>query len=201
MTFFRRCTFVIFFTSLRHHSDPTDDAKEVRWAEVRGRKDIRGGWLQSRLKNHKLFFSLQPQNVVLMGQFPNCEIKLCDLEVARVIKTDGDIREMIGTPDYVAPEILSMEPITLSADIWSLGVVAYVLVTGGFSPFGGDTDQETLRNITTAPLDFPPELFEGVSDMAKEFISLCLDRNPPQRPTVKECLAHVWIAQELIYAD
>ena len=43
-----------------------------------------------------------------------------------------------------APEILGMEPITLAADIWSLGVLAYVLLTG-FSPFGGDTDQETLR--------------------------------------------------------
>lgn len=69
-----------------------------------------------------------------------------------------------------------MDPITLAADIWSLGVVAYVLLTG-FSPFGGDTDQETLRNISTAVLDFPPELFEGVSDLAKEFISLCLVRD------------------------
>ena len=76
-----------------------------------------------------------------------------------------------------APEILGMEPITLAADIWSLGVAAYVLLTG-FSPFGGDTDQETLRNITTATLDFPEELFEGVTELAKEFISLCLCRDP-----------------------
>ena len=54
-----------------------------------------------------------------------------------------------------------MESITLSADIWSLGVVAYVLLTG-FSPFGGDTDQETLRNITTATLDF--RVPEGCKD-------------------------------------
>ena len=42
----------------------------------------------------------------------------------------------------------------------------------------GETDQETLRNITSAPLDFPSELFEGVSDEAKEFIKMCLNRNP-----------------------
>jgi len=136
---------------------------------------------------------IKPQNIVLMGQFPNCEIKLCDLEVARVIKEDELIRDIIGTPDYVAPEILGMDPITLAADIWSLGVCAYVLLTG-FSPFGGDTDQETLRNITTATLDFPEELFEGVSDLAKEFMSMCLSRDPTKRPTVKECLAHVWLA-------
>ena len=47
------------------------------------------------------FFFLQPQNIVLMGQFPNCEIKLCDLEVARIIQKDEYIREIIGTPDYV----------------------------------------------------------------------------------------------------
>ena len=76
-----------------------------------------------------------------------------------------------------APEILAYEPISLAADIWSLGVLAYVLLTG-FSPFGGESDQETLRNIAAASLDFPAELFEGVSDDAKEFIADCLDRNP-----------------------
>ncbi len=65
----------------------------------------------------------------------------------------------------------------MAADVWSLGVLTYVLLTG-FSPFGGDTDQETLRNITAAKLDFPQELFEGVSDMAKDFITQCLNRNP-----------------------
>merc|ERR1719209_211581 len=129
-----------------------------------------------------------------MSEFPNCEIKLCDLEVSRVIQENEEIREIIGTPDYVAPEILAYEPISLAADIWSLGVLAYVLLTG-FSPFGGDTDQETLRNIASAQLDFPAELFEGVSEDAKEFIADCLNRNPKSRPTVQQCLQHPWIAQ------
>ena len=81
------------------------------------------------------------------------------------------------TRSNAAPEILAYEPISLAADIWSLGVLAYVLLTG-FSPFGGETDQETLRNIASASLDFPAELFEGVSDEAKEFITECLHRNP-----------------------
>merc|ERR1719266_2625718 len=137
---------------------------------------------------------IKPQNIVLMSEFPNCEIKLCDLEVSRVIQDHEEIREIIGTPDYVAPEILAYEPISLAADIWSLGVLAYVLLTG-FSPFGGETDQETLRNISTAALDFPAELFEGVSDEAKEFIKECLSRNPKDRPSVSACLQHSWIAR------
>jgi len=136
---------------------------------------------------------IKPQNIVLMSEFPNCEIKLCDLEVSRVIQEGEYIREIIGTPDYVAPEILAYEPISLAADIWSLGVLAYVLLTG-FSPFGGDTDQETLRNISTASLDFPSELFEGVSDEAKDFIADCLQRDPKKRLSVDQCLTHPWIA-------
>merc|ERR1712223_86296 len=138
---------------------------------------------------------IKPQNIVLMSEFPNCEIKLCDLEVSRVIQEHEQIREIIGTPDYVAPEILAYEPISLAADIWSLGVLAYVLLTG-FSPFGGETGQETLRNIASASLDFPAELFEGVSDEAKEFITECLHRNPKARPTVWQCLQHPWIARD-----
>ena len=48
-----------------------------------------------------VFYFFQPQNIVLMGSFPNCEIKLCDLEVSRVIKEDREFTEIIGTPDYV----------------------------------------------------------------------------------------------------
>jgi len=163
-------------------------------------QDVQGFMLQlleaiSYVHERKIaHLDIKPQNIVLMSEFPNCEIKLCDLEVSRVIQENEEIREIIGTPDYVAPEILAYEPISLAADIWSLGVLAYVLLTG-FSPFGGDSDQETLLNITSAQLDFPAELFEGISEDAKEFIADCLNRNPKARPTVQQCLVHPWIAQ------
>lgn len=163
-------------------------------------QDVQGFMLQlleavSYIHGRKIaHLDIKPQNIVLMSEFPNCEIKLCDLEVSRVIQEGEEIKEIIGTPDYVAPEILAYEPISLAADIWSLGVLAYVLLTG-FSPYGGDTDQETLRNIASATLDFPAELFEGVSEEAKDFIADCLKRKPEQRPTVSECFHHPWIAQ------
>jgi len=71
---------------------------------------------------------------------------------------------------------LLYEPLTTSADIWSVGILTYVLVTG-FSPFGGDTDQETYRNIVNEPVDYPEELFEDVSAAAIDFINKLTAKN------------------------
>ncbi|XP_066995531.2 uncharacterized protein [Anabrus simplex] len=136
---------------------------------------------------------IKPQNLVMMADFPDCDVKLCDFEISRVVLEGTEIREILGTPDYVAPEILHYEPITLAADMWSLGVTTYVLLTG-FSPFGGESDQETFCNISRAQLDFPEELFEDVSEDARDFIRHLLVRDPSARPTAKECLRHRWFS-------
>uniref|UniRef100_A0A1B6CVK4 Protein kinase domain-containing protein n=1 Tax=Clastoptera arizonana TaxID=38151 RepID=A0A1B6CVK4_9HEMI len=138
---------------------------------------------------------IKPQNLVMMGDFPDCNVKVCDFEISRVILEGTEIREILGTPEYVAPEILHYEPITLAADMWSLGVTTYVLLTG-FSPFGGETDQETFLNISQAQLDFPAELFEDISEDAKDFIGKLLVRDPKLRLTAKECLRHRWLASK-----
>ncbi|XP_014211568.1 homeobox protein 5-like [Copidosoma floridanum] len=133
-----------------------------------------------------------PQNLVMMGNFPDCSVKLCDFEISRVILEGTDVREILGTPEYVAPEILHYEPITLAADMWSLGVTTYVLLTG-FSPFGGETDQETLKNIIHGQVDFPEELFEDVSIQARDFVAKLLILEPSDRMTAKQCLQHEWL--------
>ncbi|XP_015605421.1 probable serine/threonine-protein kinase DDB_G0278901 isoform X2 [Cephus cinctus] len=135
---------------------------------------------------------IKPQNLVMMGSFPECDVKLCDFEISRVILEGTEVREILGTPDYVAPEILHYEPITLAADMWSLGVTTYVLLTG-FSPFGGETDQETFQNISMGEVDFPEELFEDVSAQAKDFVAKLLVPDPSARITAKQCLRHEWL--------
>ncbi|XP_008203481.1 probable serine/threonine-protein kinase MARK-A isoform X2 [Nasonia vitripennis] len=135
---------------------------------------------------------IKPQNLVMMGSFPDCNVKLCDFEISRVVLEGTEVREILGTPDYVAPEILHYEPITLAADMWSLGVTTYVLLTG-FSPFGGETDQETFKNIILGQVDFPEELFEDVSAQAKDFVAKLLVLEPSARMSAKQCLRHEWL--------
>uniref|UniRef100_A0A0C9R1E7 CG32666_0 protein n=3 Tax=Fopius arisanus TaxID=64838 RepID=A0A0C9R1E7_9HYME len=128
----------------------------------------------------------------MMGSFPECDVKLCDFEISRVVLEGTEVREILGTPDYVAPEILHYEPITLAADMWSLGVTTYVLLTG-FSPFGGETDQETFQNISLGEVDFPEELFEDISAQAKDFVARLLVLDPSARMSAKQCLRHEWL--------
>ncbi|XP_033219698.1 uncharacterized protein LOC117174579, partial [Belonocnema kinseyi] len=101
-------------------------------------------------------------------------------------------REKYRPFGHQAPEILHYEPITLAADMWSLGVTTYVLLTG-FSPFGGETDQETFQNISLGEVDFPEELFEDVSAQAKDFVAKLLVLNPSTRMTAKQCMRHEWL--------
>ncbi|XP_051163775.1 serine/threonine-protein kinase 17A-like isoform X2 [Leptopilina boulardi] len=134
---------------------------------------------------------IKPQNLVLTGEFPDCDVKLCDFGISRYISHGADIREILGTPDYVAPEVLNYEPISLATDMWSVGVLLYVLLTG-CSPFGGDTKQETFCNISRCRLDFPDDLFEDVSKEAQDLMRKLMVKDPRERLTVTDCLQHSW---------
>jgi serine/threonine kinase 17 len=102
---------------------------------------------------------------------------LCDFGFSRAIEGNSNVCEIQGTPDYVAPEIVQYEPLSLKTDIWSVGVLTYVLLTG-YSPFGSDDKQETFLNISKCHLTFPDDLFDGVSDDAIDFINCTLRLKP-----------------------
>ncbi|XP_053626136.1 serine/threonine-protein kinase 17A [Plodia interpunctella] len=136
---------------------------------------------------------LKPQNLLLSAGGE--ELLICDFGISRAIQPGAHVREILGTRDYVAPEILSYEPLTLAADIWSVGVLAYVLLSG-YSPFAGDTKQETYLNIAQCQLSFPRDIFRGVSQRAIQFIRETLVVDPMGRLTVEECLAHPWLKDE-----
>ncbi|XP_063964347.1 death-associated protein kinase 2-like [Lytechinus pictus] len=137
--------------------------------------------------------SLQPQNILLTSkETSESDIKLIDFGIARYLNNGEEIRDIQGTPDYVAPEILNYEPITLSTDMWSIGVLTYVMLTG-ISPFAGDTKQETFLNISQLNMEFAEEDFSSHSPEARDFIqSLCVI-DAEKRLTAKECLDHPWI--------
>nr|CAB3266649.1 serine/threonine-protein kinase 17A-like [Phallusia mammillata] len=135
---------------------------------------------------------LKPQNILLTDE-KDGDIKLVDFGLSKHLSENLEIREILGTPDYVAPEVLNFEPISTSTDIWSLGVVCYVMLTG-VSPFLGETKIETLMNVTTGVVDFPNDLFDEKQTACKDLILKMLQLDPQNRVTAKDCLQHTWLS-------
>ncbi|CAL1580381.1 unnamed protein product [Knipowitschia caucasica] len=138
-------------------------------------------------------FDLKPENIMLLDKnVPNPRIKLIDFGIAHPIKAGNEFKNIFGTPEFVAPEIVNYEPLGLEADMWSIGVITYILLSGA-SPFLGETKQETLTNISGVNYDFDEEYFSNTSELAKDFIRRLLVKDPKKRMTIDDSLEHPWI--------
>nr|ACA42558.1 death-associated protein kinase 2/CD30 ligand fusion protein [synthetic construct] len=138
-------------------------------------------------------FDLKPENIMLLDKnIPIPHIKLIDFGLAHEIEDGVEFKNIFGTPEFVAPEIVNYEPLGLEADMWSIGVITYILLSGA-SPFLGDTKQETLANITAVSYDFDEEFFSQTSELAKDFIRKLLVKETRKRLTIQEALRHPWI--------
>ncbi|XP_043920120.1 death-associated protein kinase 1 [Protopterus annectens] len=122
----------------------------------------------------------------------NPRIKLIDFGLAHQIDFGNEFKNIFGTPEFVAPEIVNYEPLGLAADMWSIGVITYILLSGA-SPFLGESKQETLANISAVNYDFEDDFFSSTSELAKDFIRRLLVKDPKRRMTINDSLQHPWI--------
>ncbi|XP_037085172.1 obscurin-like isoform X4 [Pollicipes pollicipes] len=120
------------------------------------------------------------------------EIKLIDFSYSRHINPQKPERLDYGMPEFVAPEIVNSECVGLPADIWSVGVITYLLLSG-ISPFRGENDRETLKKIQSGEMDYDLDAFSGVSEEAKDFIAKLLVFAPGERLDVRSALRHPWL--------
>ncbi|XP_008835295.1 death-associated protein kinase 3 [Nannospalax galili] len=138
-------------------------------------------------------FDLKPENIMLLDKHAaSPRIKLIDFGIAHKIEAGNEFKNIFGTPEFVAPEIVNYEPLGLEADMWSIGVITYILLSGA-SPFLGETKQETLTNISAVNYDFDEEYFSSTSELAKDFIRRLLVKDPKRRMTIAQSLEHSWI--------
>ncbi|XP_036059804.1 myosin light chain kinase, smooth muscle isoform X2 [Onychomys torridus] len=137
---------------------------------------------------------LKPENIMCVNK-TGTRIKLIDFGLARRLENAGSLKVLFGTPEFVAPEVINYEPISYATDMWSIGVICYILVSG-LSPFMGDNDNETLANVTSATWDFDDEAFDEISDDAKDFISNLLKKDMKNRLDCTQCLQHPWLMKD-----
>ncbi|KAK3526771.1 hypothetical protein QTP70_033585 [Hemibagrus guttatus] len=145
-------------------------------------------------------FDLKPENIMLLDKnVPLPRIKIIDFGLAHKIEDGVEFKNIFGTPEFVAPEIVNYEPLGLPADMWyaldnrwSIGVITYILISGA-SPFLGESKQETMANISAVSYEFDEEFFSSTSELAKSFIRQLLTKDTRKRLTIEGAFNHPWI--------
>eukprot|EP00062_Callorhinchus_milii_P005755 gi/632945559/ref/XP_007888128.1/ PREDICTED: myosin light chain kinase, smooth muscle isoform X1 [Callorhinchus milii] len=146
-------------------------------------------------KQEIVHLDLKPENIMCVNK-TGARIKLIDFGLARKLESTSSLKVLFGTPEFVAPEVINYEPIGYPTDMWSIGVICYILVSG-LSPFMGDNDNETLANVTSATWDFDDEAFDEISEDAKDFISGLLEKDMKKRMNCEQCLEHKWLKKDI----
>lgn len=142
---------------------------------------------------HIVHRDLKPENLLLASKTNDSAIKLADFGfAARVNPKQDDLMAACGTPGYVAPEILNKQPHGKAADMWSIGVICYILL-GGYPPFHDENKKKMYASIRAGDYEFHTEYWGNVSEEAKDLIKRLLVVNVKKRMTIKQALQHSWV--------
>ena len=138
----------------------------------------------------RLIFSLRSSSS--QSTESDIDIKIADFGFAKKCTKPNCLTTQCGTPGYVAPEILEGTPYDTQSDMWSLGVIVYILL-GGYPPFIEKNQRELFRKIRKGQYTFHPEYWGQVSEDAKGLIRSLLVVNPGKRASAKQALSNKWI--------
>nr|XP_040027953.1 myosin light chain kinase 2, skeletal/cardiac muscle-like isoform X3 [Gasterosteus aculeatus aculeatus] len=153
--------------------------------------------LQHMHKMYILHLDLKPENILCVSRVTN-KIKIIDFGLARIYKPREKLRVNFGTPEFLAPEVINYDFVSFNTDMWSLGVITYMLLSG-LCPFLGDDDNETLNNILACKWNFEEQEFTDTSEEAKDFISRLLIVNKSWRIGASEALRHPWLCSPVLH--
>uniref|UniRef100_A0A0E0GKE9 Protein kinase domain-containing protein n=1 Tax=Oryza nivara TaxID=4536 RepID=A0A0E0GKE9_ORYNI len=164
----------------------------------------RGGDLHSYLQQHKRMLrennvvhrDLKPQNILLVANNENSLLKIADFGFAKFLEPSSLAETLCGSPLYMAPEVMQAQKYDAKADLWSVGIILYQLVTGS-PPFTGDSQIQLLRNIlNTREMRFPSDcdLSHGCIDLCRKLLRI----NSVERLTVEEFVNHPFLAEHAL---
>ncbi|OQS03756.1 calcium-dependent protein kinase [Thraustotheca clavata] len=131
------------------------------------------------------------ENILYESTDPNSDIKLCDFGASTMFREGVLMQTVLGSVVYMAPEFLEGQ-YTQACDMWSMGVVMYMLLSNTM-PFHGDVEDELVESIFEAKVDFSGEAWKSISDDAKSLIKKLLEADIKNRYTALQVLMHPWI--------
>lgn len=139
---------------------------------------------------------IKPENILFETNEENSPIKLIDFGLARKHRRgDAPMTTIVGTPYYLAPDLLR-KSYTKACDLWSVGVIAYILLCG-YPPFNGANNKEVYQSVQRGIYYFPNAEWKHVSSSARDFVMRLLQTDPRRRMTAAQALSHPWIVHHM----
>ena len=139
---------------------------------------------------------LKPENILVKKIGGQYIFKIADFGLSKIISPDESCEEPYGTLVYCAPEIVAHKPYNKQVDLWSLGIMTYLMLIGCL-PFNVNSkEKEIINQILNEPTPFPSSQWKKVSSLGKSFTMSLLNKDPAKRLTVKEALEHEWLSSK-----
>jgi len=134
---------------------------------------------------------LKPENLIYESSNASSNLKIIDFGTSRKFDNDQKMTKRLGTPYYIAPEVLEQK-YDNKCDIWSCGVIMYILLCG-YPPFTGNNETEIMTNVKKGKVEYDAEDWEPISLEAKNLINKMLTKDPTKRIDALSALNDPWI--------
>ncbi|CAI7757532.1 unnamed protein product [Closterium sp. NIES-54] len=135
---------------------------------------------------------LKPENCLFLTAAPDAPLKIMDFGLSSIEGETSPLVGLFGSIDYVSPEALSRRESRAAGDMWSLGVILYILLCG-YPPFHALNNRAKQQLILNASFDFEEATWRSISQSAKQLVTSLLTVDPSKRPTAAELLLHPWV--------
>lgn len=139
-------------------------------------------------------FDIRPESIIYTTR-RSSSIKITEFGQARQLVPGDSFRIQFTAPEYYAPEVHQHDLVSTATDMWSLGTLVYILLSG-INPFAAETNQQVIENIINAEYNFEDEAFKDISLEAMDFIDRLLVKERKSRMTAAEALEHSWLKQK-----
>lgn len=136
---------------------------------------------------------LKPENILVSSKNGKVLFKITDFGLSKIISPNEFCEEPYGTLCYCAPEVISHKPYNKKADLWSIGIITYLMLIGCLPFNSNSNEKEIIHQILNEPTPYPMQQWKKVSFKAKTYVMGLLQKDPNKRMSIKEALENEWL--------
>lgn len=137
---------------------------------------------------------LKPENILVKKVDGKYVFKIADFGLSKIISPEEFCEEPYGTLCYCSPEVVAHKPYNKQVDMWSIGIITYLMLIGCLPFSSNSKESDIINQILNEPTPYPISQWKKISFLGKSFVMSLLQKDPSKRLTVKQALEHDWLS-------